>query len=359
MPEIRVAIAGVGNCASALIQGVEYYKKAAEEEKVPGLMHVNFGGYHIHNIKFVTAFEVNKRKIGRDLGEAVFMEPNACAKFAEVPNLNVKVLSSPILDGVAPHMRKSFQIYNEKKMEPVDVAEALKEAEADMLVNFLPVGSCKATRHYAQAVLDAGCAFVNCIPEFIASNNSWSKRFEEKRLPVAGDDVKSQLGATILHRNLIKLCVDRGIEVEETYQLNLGGNTDFENMTVEERLKTKRISKTEAVTSLVPYKVPTRIGPSDYVPFLGDKKICYVFIKGKKFGNQPVTVKTKLEVEDSPNSAGVVIDVIRAVKLALDREIGGPLTSISSYAFKHPPVQVPDDVARQWVEDFITGKRER
>ena len=359
MPDIRVAIAGVGNCASALVQGVEYYKNIAEEEKVPGLMHVNFGGYHIRDIKFVTAFEVNKRKIGRDLGEAIFMEPNACARFAEVPNLNVKVLSGPILDGVALHMRESFQIYNEKETKPVDVAEVLKEVEADMLVNFLPVGSYKATRHYAQASLNAGCALVNCIPEFIASNDSWSKRFEEKRLPVAGDDVKSQLGATILHRNLIKLCVDRGVEVEETYQLNLGGNTDFENMTVEERLKTKRISKTEAVTSLVPYKVPTRIGPSDYVPFLGDRKICYVFIKGKKFGNQPVTVKAKLEVEDSPNSAGVVIDVIRAVKLALDRGIGGPLTSISSYAFKHPPVQVPDDVARQWVEDFITGKRER
>jgi myo-inositol-1-phosphate synthase len=359
LSDIRVAIAGVGNCASALIQGVEYYRKVAEEENVPGLMHVNFGGYHISDIKFVTAFEVNKRKIGRDLGEAIFVEPNACAKFAEVPNLNVKVLSGPILDGVASHMRESFQIYNEKETKPVDVAEALKETEVDMLVNFLPVGSYKAARHYAQAALDAGCAFVNCIPEFIASNNSWSKRFEKKQLPVAGDDVKSQLGATILHRNLIKLCLDRGVEVEETYQLNLGGNTDFENMTVEERLKTKRISKTEAVTSLVPYKVPTRIGPSDYVPFLGDKKICYVYIKGKKFGNQPVTVKAKLEVEDSPNSAGVVIDVIRAVKLALDREIGGPLTSISSYAFKHPPIQVPDDVARQWVEDFITGKRER
>ena len=359
MREIRVAIAGVGNCASALVQGVEYYKKAPEEEKVPGLMHVNFGGYHISDIKFVTAFEVNKRKIGRDLGEAIFIEPNACAKFAEVPDLNVKVLSSPILDGVAPHMRESFRIYNEKETKPVDAADVLREAEADMVVNFLPVGSYKATRHYAQAALDAGCALVNCIPEFVASNDSWSKRFEGKRLPVAGDDVKSQLGATILHRNLIKLCVDRGIEVEETYQLNLGGNTDFENMTVEERLKTKRISKTEAVTSLVPYEVPTRIGPSDYVPFLGDKKICYVYIRGKKFGNQPVTVKAKLEVEDSPNSAGVVIDVIRAVKLALDRGVSGPLTSISSYAFKHPPVQVPDDVARQWVEGFITGKRER
>ncbi len=359
MTDIRVAIAGVGNCASALVQGVEYYRNVAEEEKVPGLMHVNFGGYHVRDVKFVTAFEVNKRKIGRDLGEAIFVEPNSCAKFAKVPNLNVKVLSGPILDGVAPHMRESFQIYDKKEMRAVDVAEVLREAEADMLVNFLPVGSYKAARHYAQAALDAGCAFVNCIPEFIASNNSWSKRFEEKQLPVAGDDVKSQLGATILHRNLIRLCLDRGIEVEETYQLNLGGNTDFENMTVEERLKTKRISKTEAVTSLIPYRVPTRIGPSDYVPFLGDKKICYVFIKGKKFGNQMVTIKAKLEVEDSPNSAGVVIDVIRAVKLALDRGISGPLTSISSYAFKHPPVQVPDDVARQWVEDFITKKRER
>jgi myo-inositol-1-phosphate synthase len=359
LPDIRVAIAGVGNCASALVQGVEYYKKVVEEEKVPGLMHVNFGGYHVRDVKFVTAFEVNKRKIGRDLGEAIFVDPNSCAKFAKVPNLNVEVLSGPVLDGVAPHMRESFQIYDEKETKAVDVAEMLREAEADMLVNFLPVGSYKAARHYAQAALDAGCAFVNCIPEFIASNNSWSKRFEEQQLPVAGDDVKSQLGATILHRNLIKLCLDRGIEVEETYQLNLGGNTDFENMTVEERLKTKRISKTEAVTSLIPYRVPTRIGPSDYVPFLGDKKICYVFIKGKKFGNQMVTIKAKLEVEDSPNSAGVVIDVIRAVKLALDRGISGPLTSISSYAFKHPPVQVPDDVARQWVEDFITKKRER
>ena len=359
MPDIRVAIAGVGNCASALIQGVEYYKKVAEEEKVPGLMHVNFGGYHIYDIKFATAFEVNRSKIGRDLGEAIFVEPNACNKFAEVPNLNVKVLPSPILDGVAPHMRKSFRVYNEKETAPVDVSEALKETEADMLVNFLPVGSHKATRYYAQAALDAGCAFVNCIPEFVASDDTWSKRFREKGLPVAGDDVKSQLGATILHRNLIKLCLDRGVEVEETYQLNLGGNTDFENMTIEERLKTKRISKTEAVTSLVPYEVPTRIGPSDYVPFLGDKKICYIFIKGKKFGNQPVMVKAKLEVEDSPNSAGVVIDVVRAVRLALDRGIGGALTSISSYAFKHPPVQVPDDVARQWVEDFIHEKRKR
>jgi len=320
---------------------------------------VNFGGYHVGDIKFVAAFEVNKQKIGRDLGEAIFTEPNSCAKFADVPKLGVKVLPGPIFDSVAPHMKKPFKAYKERETKPANVSDALKEAEADMLINFLPVGSYEATRHYAQASIDAKCAFINCIPEFIASDSAWSKKFNEKSLPVAGDDVKSQLGATILHRNLVKLCVDRGVEVEETYQLNLGGNTDFQNMTVEERLKTKRISKTEAVTSMVPYKVPTRIGPSDYVPFLGDKKICYVYIRGHKFGNLPVTLTAKLEVEDSPNSAGVVIDVIRAVKIALYREIGGPLTSISSYAFKHPPVQVPDDTARQWVEDYIAGKRER
>jgi len=359
LPEIRVAIAGVGNCASALVQGVEYYKNVKEEAKVPGLMHVNFGGYHVCDIKFVAAFEVNRRKIGRDLGDAIFTEPNCCAKFAEVPKLGVEVLPGPIFDSVAPHMKEPFKAYDERETKPANVPDALEEAKADMLINFLPVGSYEATRHYAQASIDAKCAFINCIPEFIASDSAWSKKFNEKLLPVAGDDVKSQLGATILHRNLVKLCVDRGVEVEETYQLNLGGNTDFQNMTVEERLKTKRISKTEAVTSMVPYKVPTRIGPSDYVPFLGDKKICYIFIKGHKFGNLPVTITAKLEVEDSPNSAGVVIDVIRAVKLGLDRGIGGPLTSISSYAFKHPPVQVPDDLARQWVEDFIAGKRGR
>lgn len=358
MPEIRVAIAGVGNCASALVQGVEYYKNVKEEAKVPGLMHVNFGGYRIGDIKFVAAFEVNKQKIGIDLGDAIFTESNLCAKFAEVPELGVKVLPGPILDGVAPHMRKPFKVYKKGETKPVNVSEALREAEADMLINFLPVGSHKASRYYAQEAIDAGCAFVNCIPEFIASDPKWAEKFKEKSLPVAGDDIKSQLGATILHRNLVKLCVDRGIDLEETYQLNIGGNTDFQNMTVEERLKTKRISKTEAVTSMVPYRVPTRIGPSDYVPFLGDKKIGYIFIRGHKFGNLPVTLTAKLEVEDSPNSAGVVIDVIRAVKLGLDRGIDGPLTSISSYAFKHPPVQVPDDLARQWVEDFIAGKRE-
>lgn len=355
--EVRVAIAGVGNCASALVQGVEYYKNAREDAKVPGLMHVNFGGYHVRDIRFVAAFEVNRRKVGGDLSEAIWVEPNCCAKFANVPRLGVQVVAGPALDGVAPHMKAPFYTYDDA--EVVDVAKILQEAEADMLVNFLPVGSHEATLLYAEACLNADCAFVNCIPEFVASDKMRAAKFEERGLPVAGDDIKSQLGATILHRNLVKLCVDRGIQIEETYQLNLGGNTDFLNMTVEDRLKSKRISKTEAVTSLVPYEVPTRIGPSDYVPFLGDKKICYLYIRGRKFGDQPVTVRAKLEVEDSPNSAGVAIDVIRAVKLAQDRGIAGSLISISSYAFKHPPVQVPDSLAREWVEEYIQGKRER
>lgn len=357
--EIRVAIAGVGNCASALVQGVEYYKSAREDTIVPGLMHVNFGGYHVRDIRFVAAFEVNRRKIGKDLADAIWTEPNCCAKFADVAKLGVKVFAAPQLDGVAPHMKSTFYAYDETETKTVDVAQILSETQADMLVNFLPVGSHNATLNYAQNCLDARCAFVNCIPEFVASDKKWATQFDDAGLPVAGDDIKSQLGATILHRNLAKLCVDRGIRIEETYQLNLGGNTDFLNMTVEDRLKSKRISKTEAVTSLLPHKVPTRIGPSDYVPFLGDKKICYLYLRGRKFGDQPVSVRAKLEVEDSPNSAGVAIDVIRAVKLAKDRGIAGSLISISSYAFKHPPVQVPDSVAREWVEEYIEGKRER
>jgi len=359
LTEIRVAIVGVGNSASALIQGVEYYKNAKEGETIPGLMHVNFGGYHVRDIKFVAAFDVDKNKIGKDLAEAIFTKPNCCAKFANVPPLGVKVSPGPVLDGVAKHMRETFNVYSENEVKPADVASVLKDSKAEILINYLPVGSHDATRSYAQAALDAGCAFINCIPEFIASDPTWSRKFEERGLPVAGDDVKSQLGATILHRNLVRLCVDRGVIVDETYQLNLGGDTDFLNMTVEERLKTKRISKTEAVKSLVPYDVPTRIGPSDYVPFLGNKKICYIWLKGRKFGDRPLTITVKLEVEDSPNSAGVVIDVIRAVKLALDRKIAGPLISISSYAFKHPPVQVPDPTAKEWVEEYIRGKRER
>jgi myo-inositol-1-phosphate synthase len=357
--EIRVAIAGVGNCASALVQGVYYYKDAKEDTTVPGLMHVNFGGYHVRDVRFVAAFEVNRKKIGLDLADAIWAEPNVCEKFGDdVPWLGVNVMAGPVLDSVAPHMREPFHVYD-GSVEPVDVAQVLREAKADVLVNYLPVGSYEASRVYAEACLAAGVAFVNCIPEFIATDPAWARRFEEKSLPIAGDDIKSQLGATILHRVLAQLCLDRGIEIGETYQLNLGGDTDFLNMTVEERLRTKRISKTEAVTSLIPYSVPTRIGPSDYVQFLGDKKICYIYLEGKKFGNRPITLTCKLEVEDSPNSAGVVIDVIRAVKLALDRKIGGVLTSMCSYAFKHPPVQVPDSLAKQWVEEYIQQKRQK
>ncbi|MEM3526023.1 MAG: inositol-3-phosphate synthase [Candidatus Jordarchaeaceae archaeon] len=359
MGKIRVAIAGLGNCASAIIQGIYYYYNSKEKDTVPGLMHVNFGGYYPKDIEFVAAFDVNTEKIGKDISEAIFAKPNCVRKFAEVPKLGVKVLPGPILDGVAPHMVKSFYCYDPQKIQPVDVADELKKAKADILVNFIPVGSYEATRHYAQAALDAGCAFANCIPEFICSDPIWASKFEEANLPIAGDDIKSQVGATILHRTLVNLLVDRGVKIEDTYQLNIGGDTDFENMTVEERLKSKRISKTEAVTSLTPYSVPVRIGPSDYVPFLGDKKICYIRLDGRKFGDTPIRVEVKLSVEDSPNSAGMVIDVIRAVKLALDRKISGPLVSISSYAFKHPPVQVPDHVARMWVEEYIQGKRER
>jgi len=321
-------------------------------------MHVNFGPYHIRDVKFVAAFEVNKDKIGKDLSKAIFTPPNCCEKFAEVPTLGVKVTGGPVLDGAAEHMKKVFNVYK-NEVGPEHVVEVLKESKAQILLNYLPVGSHKAARLYAQSALDAGCAFINCMPEFIASDGSWSKKFEERGLPIAGDDIKSQLGATILHRVIAKLCVDRGAIIDETYQLNLGGDTDFLNMTVEERLKTKRISKTEAVTSMVPYDVPTRIGPSDYVPFLKNKKICYLWLKGRKFGDRPLAISVKLEVEDSPNSAGVVIDIIRAVRIALDRKIRGALLSISSYAFKHPPIQVPDAMAKQAVEEFIQGKRER
>jgi len=358
LSEIRVAVVGVGNSASALVQGTQYYKNAKESETVPGLMHVNFGSYHIRDIRFVAAFDVNKNKIGKDLSEAIFTAPNCCEKFADVPNLGVKVLAAPVMDGVAEHMRGPFSVYG-SETKPVDVVDVLKKSRAEILLNYLPVGSHDAARFYAQCALDAGCAFINCMPEFIGSDQGWARKFEKRGLPVAGDDIKSQVGATILHRTIARLCVDRGVIIDETYQLNLGGDTDFQNMTVEDRLKTKRVSKTEAVTSLVPYDLPTRIGPSDYVPFLNNRKICYLYLKGRKFGDRPLTITAKLEVEDSPNSAGVVIDIIRGVKIALDRKITGQLLSISSYAFKHPPIQIPDPLARQAVEEYIQGKRER
>jgi len=359
MPEIRVALVGVGNSASALIQGTQYYKDAKESTTVPGLMHVNYGGYHIRDISFVAAFEVNKDKIGKDLSEAIFTKPNCCIKFADVPILGVNVSPAPILDGVAPHMRETFNVYDDSKTDKNSVVRILKETKTQVLVNYLPVGSHDAARFYAQCAMDAGCAFVNCMPEFIGSEKEWSDKFLKVGLPVLGDDIKSQVGATILHRNLVRLCLDRGVIIDETYQLNLGGDTDFQNMTVENRLKSKRISKTEAVTSLVPYDLPTRIGPSDYVGFLQNKKICYISLKGRKFGDRPINISVKLEVEDSPNSAGVVIDLIRAAKIALDRKIAGALLSMPSYAFKHPPIQIPDSQAKDWTEDWIAGKRER
>ncbi|MFW9933900.1 MAG: inositol-3-phosphate synthase [Candidatus Thorarchaeota archaeon] len=360
MGPIKVAIAGLGNCASALVQGVHYYKEiTGNEARVTGLMHPSFGGYLPRDIKFVAAFEVNAGKIGKDISEAIFVHPNCVAKFAETPNLGVEVLPAPIMDGVAEHMYEAFNVYDSKEAKPVDVAEELRNSKAEILVNFLPVGSAKASRYYAQAALDAGCGFVNCIPEFIVSDTRWQNKYRKAGLPMAGDDIKSQVGATILHRVIAQLLSDRGIEIDETYQLNIGGNTDFENMLAEHRLKSKRISKTEAVTSILDYPVPTRIGPSDYVPFLDDTKVCYIHAQGRKWGGMPIHIALKLTVEDSPNSAGVVADVIRATKIALDRGTSGPLMSISSYCFKHPPAQIEDSVAKLRVEEYIQGTRER
>ena len=357
MGEIRAAIVGVGNSASALIQGVNYYKNAKPDDFVPGLLHVDFGGYHAKDIRFVAAFDIDAKKVGKDLGAAIFSKPNNAVRFSDVPQLGVKVLKGEVLDGVGRFTKPVIDIDPNDKS--VDVAEALREAEAEMVINYLPVGSEKATQWYANQALEAGCSFVNCIPEFIASVPSWQKRFKKASLPVAGDDVMSQIGATVLHKTIAKLLVDRGVLLEESYQLNVGGDTDFLNMLDEDRLKSKRESKTSAVQALVPYAIPLRIGPSDYVDFLENKKICYIWVKGKYFGDTPVYIDIKLSVNDSPNSAGIVIDAVRATKLALDRGITGPLTSISAYAFKHPPIQAPYEVAKQWVEDFIEGKRER
>ena len=357
MSDLRVAVVGVGNSCSALIQGCRFYKDANEDELIPGLLHANFGGYHVRDIEFVAAFDVDERKVGADLGEAIFMEPNNTLVFAKVPKLGVKVAKGNLLDGLGKFQRQVVKVNSENR--PSDVAGILRESKADMLVNYLPVGSERATKWYAQQALDAGCAFVNCIPSFIASVPSWQRRFEKAKLPVAGDDVMSQVGATVVHKTLAKLLVDRGAFIEESYQLNIGGDTDFLNMLEEERLLTKRESKTSAVAALIPYPVPLKIGPSDYVPFLKNKKICYIWIKGRYFGDTPFSIDLKLDVIDSPDSAGIVIDAIRATKLALDRGISGPLTSISAYAFKHPPVQAPYEVAKGWVGEFIQGKRER
>ncbi len=357
MSNINVAIAGVGNCASAVIQGVHFYKEAPENEIVPGLLHVKFGGYHPSNIKFVAAFDVDSRKVGRDLSEAIFSKPNNTRIFARPPNAGVTVLRGPVMDGLGKYLKPVVKV--EKDQKDVEVADVLRQSNADVLVNYLPVGSEKATRWYAEQALKAGCALINCIPVFIASNEGWQERFRSAGLPVAGDDVMSQLGATVLHKTLAKLLVDRGVKIDESYQLNIGGDTDFLNMLEEERLKSKRISKTSAVQAMIPYDVPLRIGPSDYVDFLDNKKICYIRLRGRYFGESPASVDVKLDIWDAPNSGGVIIDVIRAVKLALDRKVSGPLVSISSYAFKHPPVQASTSIAKGWVEEYISGSRER
>lgn len=359
--DIKVAIAGVGNCASSLLQGIQYYKEVdGNSPLVPGLMHNVIGGYKISDINFVAAFDVDKKKVGKDLSQGIFCEPNCTHKFSSVPSLGVEIKKGPVLDGVAETTREKFEVDPQQK--PVDVAQILKESQAEILVNYLPVGSEEAVRHYARECLKAGVAFINAMPVFIASNDRWVKKFEEKNLPVIGDDIKSQVGATILHRTLAKLLVDRGVKLDHTYQLNVGGNTDFLNMLERKRLKSKKISKTESVQSQLPARLSDEdihIGPSDYVPWLKDKKLAFVRLEGKKFGDVPMNIELRLEVEDSPNSGGVMVDAIRCAKLALHRKISGALISPSAYFMKHPPQQFPDSVAKEMVEEFIKGKRGR
>lgn len=367
MGTIKVAIAGVGNCCSSLVQGRYYYKDvSSNDELVPGLMHNVLGGYKISDIEFVAAFDVDKRKVGKDLSEAIFAKPNCTTVFCNnIPKLGVIVKKGPVLDGVAKHMEdypedQAFRV--DEKTKPVNVVEELKESGAEILVNYVPVGSENAAKFYANACLEAGVAFINAMPVFIASKEEWSNKFKAKGLPCIGDDVKSQVGATIVHRVLTKLFCDRGVKLDRTYQLNTGGNTDFMNMLERSRLKSKKISKTQSVQSQLPTPLEAdniHIGPSDYVPWQKDNKLCFIRMEGRKFGNVPIKLDLKLSVEDSPNSAGVIIDAIRCAKLGLDRKIGGTLISISSYAMKSPMIQYPDSIAREMVEEFIAGKRER
>jgi myo-inositol-1-phosphate synthase len=355
---VRVAIIGVGNCASALVQGVHFYKNAKEDDQVPGLMHANLGGYHIGDIEFTAAFDVVDTKVGKDLCEAIFAAPNNTYHFAEVPLLNVPVSRGMTHDGLGKYLS---QVVKKAPGPTADIVGILKDTKTDVVVNFLPVGSEMATKWYVEQVLDAGCAFVNGIPVFIASQDYWIKRFRERGLPVIGDDVKSQVGATILHRVLASLFVDRGVRLDHTYQLNFGGNTDFMNMLERERLESKKISKTQAVTSMLPYDMPSEdvhVGPSDYVPWLTDRKFCYIKMEGTTFGNVPLELEAKLEVWDSPNSAGVIIDAVRCAKLGLDRGLSGPLYGPSSYFMKSPPKQFKDSVAREMTEAYIRGEEE-
>ena len=350
---IRVAIAGVGNCASSLVQGVEYYRDAVPDETIPGLMHVVLGGYHVGDVEFVAAFDVDAAKVGLDVGKAIFAGPNNTIRFADVADTGIEVLRGPTLDGLGEYYRHEIV---ESPQPPVDVAGVLRDTQTEVLVNYLPVGSEGAARFYAEQALEAGVGFVNCMPVFIASHPAWAKRFGDRGIPIVGDDIKSQVGSTIIHRVLAKLFEDRGVRLDHTYQLNFGGNMDFMNMLERSRLVSKKKSKTQSVTSQIRRPIDpddVHIGPSDYVPWLDDRKWAHVRLEGREFGNVPLTIDLKLEVWDSPNSAGVVIDAVRCCRLAQDAGLGGPLVGPSAYFMKSPPVQYADDDARRMVEEFI------
>ncbi|WP_134324507.1 inositol-3-phosphate synthase [Cumulibacter soli] len=356
MGSIKVAIVGVGNCASSLVQGVHYYRDTPATETVPGLMHVQFGDYHVGDIEFVAAFDVDDLKVGKDLAEAINASQNNTIKICDVPTLGVEVSRGHTFDGLGSYYR---DIIDESAAEPVDVVQILKDREVDVLISYLPVGSEEADRFYAQCAIDAKVAFVNALPVFIATDPVWAKKFADAGVPIVGDDIKSQVGATITHRVLTKLFEDRGVKVDRTYQLNFGGNMDFMNMLERKRLESKKISKTQAVTSQIDRELPSRdvhVGPSDHVPWLDDRKFAYVRIEGSGFGDVPTSLEYKLEVWDSPNSAGVIIDALRAAKIAKDRGIGGPILSASSYFMKSPPEQYDDSTARDAVEKFIQGE---
>lgn len=354
--EIRVAIVGLGNCANSLIQGITYYKDADSDMEIPGLMHPVLGGYHINSVKVVAAFDVDDLKVGKDISEAMWASQNNTIKFTNVEKTGVKVLRGKTLDGLGRYYKETII---ESPLEEVDVVKVLSELRVDVLICYLPVGSENATKFYAQCAIDAGCAFVNALPVFIASNPDWAEKFSKAGLPIIGDDIKSQVGATITHRIMAKLFQDRGVHIDRTYQLNVGGNMDFKNMLERDRLESKKISKTNSVTSQLDYDLGAKnvhIGPSDYIPWLDDRKWAYVRLEGRAFGDVPLNLEYKLEVWDSPNSAGVIIDALRCAKIALDRKIGGPLISPSSYFMKSPPIQYSDDEARTLTEKFISGE---
>ncbi len=352
--KIRIAIAGLGNCASALIQGAHYYSRNPQD--TIGLTAYNIAGYEPGDIEVVSAFDVADTKVGKDISEAIYAKPNNTVTVADVPHMGILVQKGPTLDGIGRHLG---QIVTPSKEPDVDVKKALRDSGAEMLVNYLPVGSTNAVRYYATQALEAGIGFLNAIPVFIASEPKWQQAFAEKKLPVAGDDVMSQLGATVVHKTLVKLFVDRGVLIDGTYQLNIGGDMDFYNMLDEERLEDKRISKTSAVKAMADYDIPMRIGPSDFVEFIDNEKICYINIEGKYFGKIPIKLDLKLKVIDAYNSAGIMIDAIRGLKIALDRKLVGPMTSISSYCFKHPPIQMPYTEAKSAFKEFVEGKRDK